>query len=81
MIGKLDDKDEFNSEPSVEMMMYSLKEHLWEQIQGHFKSQGGDWRVLAQELEVLLRTVKQKALETTQDNDEVTPEDLPQRPQ
>lgn len=77
MPNPLDDKDSFTSGDPT----YDLKRHLWEQITGHARAQGLNWREMGDRLRELAYDCETQANEADTENmiDEVTPEDLPPR--
>lgn len=72
----IDDKDTFGRDIHDEPA-YELQEHLWEQIISHASGQGLNWREVSARLHELADRAASKAAE----EDVITPEDLPQRPQ
>jgi hypothetical protein len=72
----IDDKDTFGPDIHDEPA-YELQQHLWEQILSHASGQGVNWREVSARLHELADQAAAKAT----GNDEITPEDLPQRPQ
>lgn len=79
MPAPLDDRDKFTTGSDT----YDLKNYIWEQITGHASAQGLNWREMGDRLRELAYQCEMRAEEAEADDitDEITPDDLPQRPQ